>query len=223
MKPILLLDTETTGLDPKVDVVVEVGVARIDPKHGKLIDAHSWITDGGKYGGEEVHGITKELILEHGASLESVVAHRLGTYSRGCECIVAHNADFDRQWFGEEAFELRWVDSIDLPWPRKPQGKSLTALALAHGVGIVSAHRALNDVLTLAMLFERAVELGADLEKMISDGLLPRSRWVADVPMSRNGELKQAGFRWDPEKKQWWKKATQQEASAWGFAAKEAA
>ena len=138
------------------------------------------------------------------------------------EAILAHNAEFDRQWFGEELLGVPWACSMDIEWPRPSPGKSLTAIALAHGVGVTRAHRAIDDVMTLASLLERAVELGASLETLIKRALRPKVRVVASLPRHRNPELKAAGFRWDPERTQWWKKCFVDEVATLPFDVREA-
>jgi DNA polymerase-3 subunit epsilon len=69
-----------------------------------------------------------------------------------CEAVVAHNAAFDRQWFGHgelPALERPWICSMeDIRWPPDRQLRatpSVRDLALAHAVPVWAAHRALTD------------------------------------------------------------------------------
>lgn len=107
---------------------------------------------------------------------------------------------------------------MDLDWPAAVRpGESLVALALRHGLGVASAHRAMADCDLLVRLFARAREMGADLQAMIARGLRERARFAAAVPRERNGELKRAGFRWDPERRVWWREMAVEDAAGLPF------
>ena len=47
-------------------------------------------------------------------------------------------------------------------------------MALAHGVGVVSVHRALADVDTLARTLTAVAELGVDLGEFLERGMRPK-------------------------------------------------
>jgi DNA polymerase-3 subunit epsilon len=96
-------------------------------------------------------------------------------------------------------------------------GESLVSLALRHGLGVASAHRAMADCDLLVRLFTRAREMGADLQEMVALGLRERAKFAAAVPRERNGELKAAGFRWDPDRRVWWREMAVEDAAALPF------
>lgn len=207
MKPIAILDLETTSLDPKTGEIIEAAVCMFDVDLGHIITARSWLVDTGNgNAAEAINGIPSRLMLR-GDTLADVM-HALKVVGMGAECFVAHNAEFDRSWLDDATQKAApWVCSMsDIEWPRQGTGKVLTSIALAHGVGVVAAHRALDDVLTLARVFERCAEMGHDLPAMLTKAMLPRVVVQAIVSYDDREKAKSAGFSWDGATKRWTKR-----------------
>ena len=126
--------------------------------------------------------------------------------------VVAHNAAFDAQWFDDKRLPiirgnnnqpLQWLCSMaDMTWPQQARpGESLINLALDHGIGVSSAHRALTDCQLLAELFSR---LSTDeLTDLITQSLRPKAVFKAEVSYDNRHLAKEAGFRWNPDHKVW--------------------
>jgi DNA polymerase-3 subunit epsilon len=93
----------------------------------------------------------------------------------------------------------------DVTWPRASTSQSLIAIALAHGVGVSHAHRALTDCDILARLLERVAETH-DVEAMLVKAMRPKKKYRAMVSFDTNQLAKERGFRWSPEEKIWWRK-----------------
>jgi DNA polymerase-3 subunit epsilon len=70
---------------------------------------------------------------------------------------------------------------------------SVRDLALAYGIPVWAAHRALTDCIYLAQVFERCV----DLEQLISEGCEPRHLYRAQVSYDDRHLARDAGFRWN--------------------------
>ena len=124
----------------------------------------------------------------------------LDAMARDAQLAVAHNASFDRRWFGcgvlPELF-MPWLCTMeDIAWPKslclRPR-PSLRDLALAFAVPVWAAHRALTDCIYLAQVFERC----DDLESMLLEALEPRQLYRAQVSYSQRQLAKDAGFRWN--------------------------
>jgi DNA polymerase-3 subunit epsilon len=138
-----------------------------------------------------------------------------------CDVVVAHNAAFDRQWFGRDplpAVDRPWLCSMeDLRWPAERQlrpNPSVRDLALAHGVPVWAAHRALTDCTYLAHVFERC----ADLEQLLLEGLEPRRLYRARLSYEERHKAREAGFRWnDPVSGAWSRRLSDREASLLSF------
>lgn len=206
---ILILDTETTGLDPKKDHLIEVGAARFDECLGQLVECRSWMVHPFRLEfantAIDVNGILEQTI-KRGAP-GSHVAEELNEWSGQHRCVVAHNASFDQKWFTQ--FPNPWVCSeYDIEWPKDIGSGSLEKLALAHGIGVMPGHRAIYDVLTLVRVFERVAEMGRDLEAMITKAMLPKSLFQSKHPFASNDTASKAGFRWDGDRKAWCRKMT---------------
>ena len=121
--------------------------------------------------------------------------------------IVAHNAEFDKKWFGLKKLpqiEKPWICSMDdITWPADRQLKtrpSVRDLALAYGVPVWNAHRALTDCIYLAEVFIRCSEL----EKLLIRALEPKVLLRAEISYEDRYLAKNAGFRWNDAIKGAW-------------------
>lgn len=206
MNSILLLDVETSGLDPAVDHVIELGLVRWSVPHRSTIGSWSWLVQAPSNAAEKVNGIPAALlqygrdVADHRAIIEKIAANK------DVDAIVAHNGDFDRAWLPD--LGKPWIDSAwDIDWPRAGTNRTLTGLALAHGLAVMDAHRALPDCQLLARLLERVGEMGHDVEAMLVRAMRPKVRVVSRLPYSLENvaATKAAGFRWEPSTKEWWR------------------
>lgn len=226
IRNLLILDTETSSLDPTTGRLLEVATALWSVEHRSLVKVRSWIVRSETNEAESVNGIPVALLRDHPhASNVNMTNKWVQAWATEADCIVAHSSDFDRQWFGDAVQALPWACSCnDIEWPRPSTSRGLTALALAHGVGVVAAHRALDDVMTLVRLFERAAELGGNLEVMLTRALRPKALFeVADRGYSpeRNALAKANGFRFDDKdagNKRWIRSMAVEDAEKLPFA-----
>ena len=105
----------------------------------------------------------------------------------------------------------------DLRWPAERQLRSRPSvrdLALAYGVPVWSAHRALTDCIYLAEVFARC----DDLETMLLYGLEPRQLVRAKVSYDERHLAREAGFRWnDPVKGAWTRRLSQRDINSLNF------
>jgi DNA polymerase-3 subunit epsilon len=138
------------------------------------------------------------------------------------DAVLAHNVAFDRQWFGRgplPAITQPWICSMeDIRWPAERQlrsNPSVRDLALAYGVPVWAAHRALTDCTYLAQVLERC----AGLEAMLQAAMEPRRLFRAQLSYAERHRAKQAGFRWnDPVPGAWTRRLSEREARALSFA-----
>ena len=172
--PLVVLDTETTGLNPKTgDRVVEIGAVRYGP---------------GPSGSWQIEGEFNELVnpgrrMDPGASRVNRIydedlagkpsftqlAAEFLTFVEGA-VFVAHNARFDAEFMGMELYihslnepakdlgELNnpWLCTLQLARRHFYFGRNnLGNIARALGVRSGRAHRALNDVLVTAEVLKR--------------------------------------------------------------------
>jgi DNA polymerase-3 subunit epsilon len=206
MQRVLFLDCETTGLSVDDGAeCIEVACIAYDVKLASPVSAYSslmFATSNAAFG---INGIHPDL-LKHAPPAE-MVWNRVYEFAKRCDAIVAHRAEFDRSFSPPEMQSLVWLCSkFDLSYPRcNTIGEHLINLCLQHGVGVVSAHRAMTDCDLLARLFTRVAELGVNLEEMFQRGLRPKKRFVADVSYQDKDLAKDRGFAWDAKRKQWYR------------------
>lgn len=214
---LLLLDTETTGLDPATDRLCEVGAILFSVEHRAVIQQVSFLLPIDDNPVQHINGISPEL----SRLVDPDQAWRLFTdMAEDADAFVAHNAAFDRQWLEPRLILPRlrhkpWICTCEgIRWPGLRLNPSLTDLALAYGVPVWAAHRALTDCTYLAHVLAR----DPDLEAHLLQGLEPRRLVVAQVSYDQREQAKAAGFRWDPTTKQWRRRCSQSEIEELPFA-----
>lgn len=224
---ILILDTETSGLDPETGHLLEVATAVYSADHLSVTRVRSWLVQAPSNEAEAINGIPAALVADSDCASDRCYSDKwVQGWASDCDAIVAYRSDFDRQWFHAAAVTTPWVEAMDFAWPRGSTSKSLVAVALAHGIGIGSAHRALDDVLILARLLTRAAELGMNIEEQVRRGLRPRGRFVVTETTynpERNAMAKEAGFRWEADLKVWARSMAIADTAALPFAVKQVA
>jgi DNA polymerase-3 subunit epsilon len=172
---LLILDTETTGLSPDDGTCIEVGAVLFAVPQRTVLMQVSFLLPCRSNPAVAINGIEAATTC-----LPQPWRAGLACFSAmvdACEAVVAHNAAFDRQWFGHgelPALERPWICSMeDIRWPPDRQLRatpSVRDLALAHAVPVWAAHRALTDCIYLAQVFERC----PDLEALLAGALEPR-------------------------------------------------
>jgi DNA polymerase-3 subunit epsilon len=226
MKNILLLDTETGGTHEGAPCI-EVAVALYSVEYAAVVRSYSSLIRHGSNDAERTNRIPVGLLLDAPPpqSVWAVVAK----FVAQADAIVAYNAEFDRRFVPLVAPQdmCPWVCAMDdISWPRGKGGReSLISLALAHDVGVASAHRAFADVDLLARLFTRVKDMGRDLGAMLARGLRPKGRFVVaerGFDEARNALVKGNGFTWDAGRREWSRTMAIEDAETLPFAVKRA-
>ena len=220
---ILILDTETTGLDNKNDDCLEVGSILFNVKSREVLAQQSFLLPVESNNAEKINNIPAEItrlpqpLLEAISYFESLV--------KVSDVIVAHNAEFDMKWFGLNRLpqiDKQWICSMDdISWPADRQLKtrpSVRDLALAYGIPVWNAHRALTDCIYLAEVFKRCTEL----EKLLIRALEPKVLVRAEISYDERHLAKRVGFRWnDPIKGAWSRKMSRRDMQKLEFPVRE--
>jgi DNA polymerase-3 subunit epsilon len=221
---VLVLDTETTGLDGPRDKLMELALLRVavDTTTGLPVgevQVYDGLEDPGRPIPAAITGITGITdAMVHDQRLDEA---RIAELTQGVDLVVAHNAGFDRPFVEARlpAFaQLAWACSLaDLDWKARGQGSArLESLALACG-WFYSAHRAETDChALLGVLSQPLASFGP-----APDGTPPESEGTGllalmtaahqthhrlqatGAPFEAKDLLKARGYRWDAQQRVW--------------------
>ncbi len=207
------LDVETTGRSSAVDKVIEIGIRvfRFHRETGEVLSR-----DEG-YGALEDPGapLTPEIVRITGITDEMLKGQKIDwahvtSILEKSQIVVAHNASFDRPFIDKllpiSSSKIWGCSFRQVDWPEKGfPSQKLEILAIYHGF-FCNAHRALADADTLLNLLQMPdPHTGTPYFKEL---LLNARRKMAIVsavksPIETKDELKNRGYRWDPEKRVW--------------------
>lgn len=215
----LCIDTETTGLDPAQDKIIEIGIVAFE--YDPLTAAIIRIT--GRYAGFEDPGcpLSQEITEITGITNEMVAGRvfddaRVDALADEVDLVIAHNAAFDRKFV-----ETRYPAFAKLPWActmsqlnwqaERITSRSLEYLLYKCGGYCINAHRALDDAEgLLGLLLARLPVSGKPVFKVLldkSEEVLSKICAV-DAPFDKKDILKQRGYRWNDGArggcKGWW-------------------
>lgn len=160
----IVFDTETTGLDPREDRVIEIGCVELVNRFPTGRTFHAYINPQGRPVHPEaqaIHGITDADLADK--PLFAAIAEEFAAFV-GDGLLVAHNAGFDIGFINAEYARLgissidpgRVVDTLALARRRHPMGpNSLDALCRRYGVDNSrrTLHGALLDCELLAEVY----------------------------------------------------------------------
>ena len=205
---VTFLDTETTGLNPHADRIIELGMARCrygsDGRLVEISDVFAGFDDPGVPIPPQVTRLTG--ITDGDVRGERLDARAVEEWLGGDPLVVAHNAKFDRPFFERRFPELggyRWACSLQgIPWYEMGYASSSLPLLLVQEGWFYEAHRACDDCLAVSWMLHMVP--GA------LDGLV---RSAGDMTMVVAGgktypvreKLKARGYGFDGTKKHWTK------------------
>ena len=216
---LLILDTETTGLDPQRDRCIEIGAVLFDLPRRSVLSQVSLLLPCDQNPAQAVNGIEPALTQQPQPWQQGL--QWFEALLASADLVVAHNAAFDRQWFGIAplpAIHKPWLCTMeDMRWPADRHlrsNPSVRDLALAYSVPVWAAHRALTDCIYLAQVFERC----DDLEQLVQQGLEPRRLYRARLSYEERHRAREAGFRWnEPVSGAWSRRLSEREAALLPF------
>ena len=156
--PFVVFDTETTGLDPARDALVQIGAVRV--LNGRILEGEAFETlvDPGRpipAASSRVHGITAGMVAGAPAPGPAVAAfHRFAR----AETLVAHNAPFDLAILSRHAegiaFDAPVLDTVLLSAALFGESAEHTLDAIAGRLGVTidaaARHTAMGDAVATA-------------------------------------------------------------------------
>lgn len=209
---LLIIDTETTGLHPSDGCkAIEVGAILYSVPYRAPLQSLSFLLPTETNPAQHINNIDPRLTQDD--QPWQCALKMFWTMATKAEFFVAHNSQFDKQWFGVaelEATDKPWLCTMtDFDLGGELKTRNLRDLALAHGIAVTpDVHRALPDCQLLASILSRR----EDLEEQITNALKPRELYRAVVTYKDREQAKSRGFHWNPEKKQWQRRLTTGEA-----------
>lgn len=204
----LFLDTETTGLDPARDEIIELAMVPftygLDGEIYSVAKPFSALRQPSRPIPAEITAVTgiDDAMVEGKVIDPAVVA----AFAAPAALVVAHNAAFDRQFLERycESFSTKaWACSMnEVDWAGEGyEGKKLAYLAASAGF-FYDRHRAENDCLAAIELLARRLPMSnsTGLAQLLVRARTPTWRiWAENSPYELKDVLKARGYRWNGE------------------------
>lgn len=210
----LIVDTETTGLSPERDRIIEIGILEF------AVDGETPPVATRSYGALQDPGevvVSPEIERLTGLSAGVLKGQAIDwglvrEFFERASLVVAHNVDFDRR-FLEASGALtglapHWACSMrHIDWRKRHfQSLSLNYLAADHGFVNPFAHRALFDCATTFRLvaphLRELIQRSWEREYMLR---------AIGSPFESREVLKARGYRWDAAERVWQKAVAESE------------
>lgn len=157
-KSFVVFDTETTGVNPDKDKIIEIGAVKIE--NGVIVETFETMVNPKMHIPEEassVNHITDDMVSD--APTIDEVLPDFYKFTRGC-ALVAHNIEFDIRFIrnaGEECgylFDNELFDTLAISRKYlRLSNHKLHTICEFLGISLVGAHRALNDTVATAQVF----------------------------------------------------------------------
>lgn len=204
----IVLDLETTGLDPATDEIIEIGIVpftyALDGRLFAMGEPFSALREPSRPIPTEVAeltGITDAMVKGHAidpAEIERIVAP--------AALVIAHNAAFDRR-FAERfcsAFAAKpWACSFSqIPWAEEGFGSAKLTYLLADCGYFFDGHRAVDDCRAVLELLSRPLPTSGQptLGVLLEAARAKTCRvWAENSPFESKDILKARGYRWNGE------------------------
>lgn len=175
-RQIVVFDTETTGVDPKQDKLVELAGASVHPEYQQFT---TFCNPGRSIPPEAmaIHHITETDVIGAPSPEDALISFLNHFEIQPNTCYVAHNAKFDKGMlaavapvFAESA---HFIDTLKLSWLAFPDAPGFSNQVLRYYLNLtvdvppdLFPHRALYDVIVTRELFYKLAEIFT-IEQMI--------------------------------------------------------
>lgn len=177
MRPLCVVDTETTGFSPHKHELIEIAAIKLDPSSlaeigsfeskispARLSDADPKALEVNHYSAEEWAGAP---------SLAEVMSN-FAVFADGAT-LVGHNVSFDKRFIEEAmkstgvgmSIDYHCLDTVSLAWPMRKNGSvrslRLDSLAEYFKLDRSGSHRAMADARCCLEIFRRLTEIYAGM------------------------------------------------------------
>ena len=210
---VIVLDTETTGLDSKSEKIIELAMlsVQVDSATGLPVGPvtiYESFEDPGKPIAPQITEITGiDDSMVQGQRIDDVAVTALVEQA---DLIVAHNAGFDRPFvearlpvFASKAWNCSFM-GID--WKKEGSGSAKLEFLAAERGWFYDAHRAQVDCHALLQVLASPLAQGqSGLARLLAGAGQTRYKLRATgAPFEAKDKLKARGYRWDGDGRVWW-------------------
>jgi DNA polymerase III subunit epsilon len=204
---LLSFDTETTGLDPLKDRVIEVGAMLYSTGHKRVLESNGYLVKTDVLISKEITeitGITQQAVAAFGYDSETAL-NTILTMAEDADAFVGQNVvQFDKRFLeawaarhNKKIPDILWIDTrTDLP--PHVESKSLKYLAADHGFLPSTSHAALADCETVIQIIEKY-----DIKELVARAKEPSVVLSSLQKFENNADAKKLKFFWKPELKKW--------------------
>jgi DNA polymerase-3 subunit epsilon len=202
----IILDFETTGLDPAKDEIIEVAMVKFRYSETDEITGVSGVFQSYNEPSIPIPALVTDLT---GITNEQVAGHRidiaiLKAFVADASIVIAHNAGFDRK-FAERLspiFEHKhWAcTQTEIDWRKHGFGGAKLGYLLADIGHFHNAHRAIDDCHALVEILTHPMPLAARsaFAELIDCARRTTIRvWAQRSPFDLKDALKARGYRWN--------------------------
>jgi len=205
---VLGFDTETTGLDPNVDQVIEVGAILWSTGQHKCLESSGYLVKSDVPVSEHITkltGITQAAVDKFGYASRGALEAFLDMADQADAFVGQNVIQFDKRfletWAKREGVVVPnklWIDSrTDLPGV---ESKHLGYMAADAGFLNLFPHSALSDVQTVIKLLDMH-----DINKVVERAQSPNVVLLSKQKFDDNELAKKRKFRWNSNFKIWWR------------------
>jgi DNA polymerase-3 subunit epsilon len=207
---LLIIDCETTEKPENNGELIEIAAILFDVPTRSILAQVSTLLPVKVHGMQECHGISVEMANSVPFHTRNFVLETLMAMQMESSYAIAHSASFDK-YFADRFIDIPWLCTYeDFRFtPHKPQ--SLINLALAHGIAIKSAHRALTDCGLIAEILAKRDDLESLIDVAIARSQSPLVEIKALVDYKNRDKASKARFSWvDTKAKKGWFKTVKE-------------
>lgn len=181
---LVILDTETTGIDHKNDEIIELAALKLEKRGGEIVtmadmDVFIRLSPGRSLPPEitRLTGITPEMLETEGLSKDEAARRFVSMLSGGKTLVVAYNAQFDlcflfyflqRLGLAEKLRGIEMLDALTVYKDRRDYPHKLANAIEAYALQGQNSHRAIDDTAATAELLVALEQEQDDLARYIN-------------------------------------------------------
>lgn len=209
----MITDSETTGLDPAKEKLIEVGALLYDMEADAIVETYQSFLPSKDNACEHINHIPPAALQKVPEFQLEVATDNLIGMSERADFVIAHNAKFDRGFYEQNGIilEADWVCSkSDLTYPGNHKSMRLGHLCYDFDIPVFNAHTAIGDCVILLELVKKV----PNLKDQLMASKEPKQLYAAQVTFDTKEKAKAQGFTWDKKLKMWTKNLSDTEVKA---------